>query len=85
MNISVPQDGRPQFTLADVAVNVGLGRRTADAFEQISPSHYVLANSWPAAKPSPGGFSGAVVASQAAPETTPKSSAAARAIWPALP
>jgi hypothetical protein len=65
-----------------MAVSVAMGR-ARDEFEQIGPDRYVLANSWPAPKPSPGGFSGAVAASQAAPETKPRS--AGQALWPHLP
>jgi hypothetical protein len=87
MGISVPFDGpapgRRQYSFVDVALahamtGVGLG-----AFEQVSPSAYVVRGSWPTPPASNGGFSGAVAASAAEPEV-PRSSAQARAIWPGM-
>jgi hypothetical protein len=86
MNISVPVDGRAQYSFATVAVaNASLGRMPWAGVEQVGPDRYVVANSWPTPKPTPttnSSFSG-LAASQTA--VAPKSSAAARAIWPNLP
>jgi hypothetical protein len=79
----VPVDGRVQYSFADVAVaNASLGRMPWAGVEQVGPDRYVVAGSWPTPKPTPT-FSSAVAAST--PEAGPKSSAAARAIWPNLP
>jgi hypothetical protein len=80
---NVPIDGRPQFSLADVAVNVGLGRARFDGFEQIAPDRYVVAGSWPTPRPSPptSGAPSPLVASSPAPK--PKSPG--QALWPHLP
>jgi hypothetical protein len=84
--ITVPQDGRPQFSFLDLALsNYTRGRPSLDEVQQIGPDRYILPNAWPAPKPSVGGFSSAVAASQAVPDAGPKSSMAARAIWPNLP
>jgi hypothetical protein len=64
--------------------NASLGRWPLTAgVETIVPGgKYILTNSWPPAPRSPPtSFSGAVAASQ--PEV-PRSSAAARSLWPAL-
>ena len=84
-NISVPVDGRFQFSFADAAVaNASLGRMPWDGIEQVGPDAYVVRGSWPTPKPTPtNSFSSAVAASTSAPET-PRSSAGARAIWPDL-
>jgi hypothetical protein len=89
-NMTVPVDGRRQFSFADVAVaNASLGRMPWAGVEQVGPDRYVVANSWPTPRPTPrptptnSGFS-SLTASQAPPEAAPKSSAAARAIWPNL-
>ena len=85
MSISVPIDGRFQFNFATAAVaNASLGRMPWDGIEQVGPDAYVVRGSWPTPKPTPT-FSSAVAASTSAPETAPKSSAAARSLWPALP
>ena len=85
MNISVPIDGRFQFNFATAAVaNASLGRMPWDGIEQVGPDAYVVRGSWPTPKPTPT-FSSAVAASTSAPETAPKSSAAARSLWPHLP
>jgi hypothetical protein len=86
MNISVPVDGRPQYSFATVAVaNASLGRMPWAGVEQVGPDRYVVAGSWPTPKPTPtNSFSSAVAATQAVPEAAPKSSVAARAIWPNL-
>jgi hypothetical protein len=85
MNISVPVDGRFQFSFADAAVaNASLGRMPWDGIEQVGPDRYVARGSWPTPKPTPtNNFSSAVAASTSAPEA--KSSVAARSLWPALP
>jgi hypothetical protein len=92
-SISVPVDGRVQFSFADVAVaNASLGRMPWDGIEQVGPDRYVVRGSWPTPRPTPRPtpaptptrFSSAVAASQAAPEAAPKSSAAASALWPNL-
>jgi hypothetical protein len=82
-NINVPVDGRPQFSLTDVAVNVGLGRARFDGFEQIAPDRYVVAGSWPAPRPSQptSGAPSPLAASSPAPDR-PKSPASA--LWPHL-
>jgi hypothetical protein len=86
MNISVPIDGRFQFSFADAAIaNASLRRMPWDGIEQVGPDRYVVRGSWPAPKPTPT-FSSAVAASTSAPEAAPKSSsAAARSLWPHLP
>jgi hypothetical protein len=85
MNISVPVDGRFQFNFATAAVaNASLGRMPWDGIERVGPDRYVVRGSWPTPKPTPA-FSSAVAASQTAPDVAaPRSSAAARAIWPNL-
>jgi hypothetical protein len=83
-NISVPVDGRFQFSFADAAVaNASLGRMPWDGIEQVGPDAYVVRGSWPTPKPTPT-FSSSTAASTSVPEAAPKSSAAARAIWPNL-
>jgi hypothetical protein len=83
MNISVPVDGRRQFSFADVAVaNASLGRMPWDGIEQVGPDRYVVRGSWPTPKPTPT-FSSSVAASQVAPEAKPRT--AASALWPNLP
>jgi hypothetical protein len=86
-NISVPVDGRLQFSFATAAVaNASLGRMPWEGIEQVGPDAYVVRGSWPTPKPTPASsFSSAVAATQAVPETAPTSSVAARSIWPALP
>jgi hypothetical protein len=86
MNISVPVDGRMQFSFATAAIaNASLGRMPWDGIEQVGPDRYVVRGSWPTPKPAAGGgsFSG-LAASQAEPDVGPRSSAGARAIWPQL-
>jgi hypothetical protein len=47
--LTVPVDGRAQYSFADVAVaNVSLGRMPLDGMEQVGPDRYVVAGSWPA-------------------------------------
>jgi hypothetical protein len=83
-NISVPRDGRFQFSFADAAVaNASLGRMPWDGIEQVGPDRYVVRGSWPTPKPTPANsFSSAVAASTSAPEAAPKSPA--HALWPDL-
>ena len=86
MNISVPQDGRAQYDPATVwTVNAMAGRWITAGVETMTPGgKYILANSCPKPPPTNSNFSSAVAASQPAPATAPRSSAAARAIWPNL-
>jgi hypothetical protein len=85
MSISVPRDGRFQFNFATAAVaNASLGRMPWDGIEQVGPDAYVVRGSWPTPKPTPT-FSSAVAASTSTPVAAPKSSAAARSLWPHLP
>jgi hypothetical protein len=84
MSISVPVDGRFQFSFATAAVaNASLGRMPWDGIEQVGPDAYVVRGSWPTPKPTPtNSFSSAVAASTSVP--APKSSAAALAkekVW----
>jgi hypothetical protein len=85
---NVPVDGRPQFDPTTVMVaNAMMGRwPLTSGVEAVVPGGaYILKNTWPTPRPSPatnGGFSG-LAASQAPPEV-PRSSAAARALWPQL-
>jgi hypothetical protein len=82
--ITVPQDGRPQFSFLDLAIsNYALGRPSLNEVQQIGPDRYILPNAWPAPKPGVGGFSSAVAAS-VAPETT-KPRSPGHALWPNLP
>jgi hypothetical protein len=85
MNISVPVDGRFQFSFADAAIaNASLGRMPWDGIEQVGPDRYVMRGSWP--KPTPANsFSSSMAAAINAPAAAPKSSAGARAVWPNLP
>ena len=88
MNISVPQDGRPQFDPTTVMVtNALMGRWPLTAgVETVTPGgKYILKNSWPKPPATNSNFSSSTAASTSAPEAAPKSSAAARAIWPNLP
>jgi len=82
MNISVPQDGRFQFSFADAAVaNASLGRMPWHGIEQVGPDRYVVRGSWPTPPTTNSNFSSSVAAS--APETKPRT--AASALWPNLP
>jgi len=82
----VPTDGRVQWDPATIMMaNASLGRWPLTAgVETVTPDgKYILANSWPPAPRSPTtSFSGAVAVPQ--PEAAPKSSVAARSIWPNL-
>jgi hypothetical protein len=84
-NLTAPVDGRFQFSFADAAVaNASLGRMPLAGVEQVGPDRYVVRGSWPTPKPTPtSSFSSAVAATTSAP--APKSSVAARAVWPNLP
>jgi hypothetical protein len=83
MNISVPRDGRLQFSFATAAVaNASLGRMPLAGMEQVGPDAYVVRGSWPTPKPTPT-FSSAVAASSRAPEAKPRSPG--QALWPHLP
>jgi hypothetical protein len=81
--VTAPWDGRMQFSFADAAIaNHSLGRMPLAGVEQVGPDRYVVAGSWPTPKPTPTfGFS-SLTASQAAPETKPRTAAAA--LWPNL-
>jgi hypothetical protein len=79
--MQVPVDGRRQYSLTDVAVNVGMGR--PGRFEQIGPDRYVLANSWPTPRPQPMATSGAPSPIEAPAPNRPKT--AGQALWPHLP
>jgi len=82
-SISVPVDGRVQFSFADAAVaNASLGRMPWDGIEQVGPDRYVMRGSWPTPAPTPTRFSSSMAAQQA-PDERPKS--AASALWPNLP
>jgi hypothetical protein len=85
-NMSVPVDGRRQYSFVEMAVAHGVGGVPLERFEQISPSAYVVRGSWPTPKASPttnSSFSG-LAASQAVADADPKSSVAARSVWPNL-
>jgi len=83
MNISVPRDGRPQFSFMGLALaNYAFGRPSLDEVQQIGPDRYILPNAWPKPPTTNSNFSSAVAASQAAPEAKPRS--AASALWPNL-
>jgi hypothetical protein len=84
-NLVAPVDGRRQFSLVDVAVNVGMGRRPFAVFEQVGPDRYVLAGQWPTPRPSQptSGPSSSGLASSPAP--APKPMTPGRALWPDLP
>jgi len=85
-NISVPVDGRVQFSFATAAMaNHSLGRMPWDGIEQVGPDRYVLANSWPMSRPSGGGGFSSSVAASVAPADTTKPRTAASAPWPNLP
>jgi hypothetical protein len=88
-NMSVPVDGRPQFDPSTVMIaNAMMGRwPLTSGVEAVVPGGaYILKGTYPPSRPSGpsggGGFSG-LAASQATPEA-PKSSAAARSLWPNL-
>jgi hypothetical protein len=83
MNISVPVDGRAQYSFATVAMtNASLGRMPWAGVEQVGPDRYVVAGSWPTPKPTPT-FSSSTAASRSAPEAKPRSPG--HALWPNLP
>jgi hypothetical protein len=84
VTMTVPVDGRRQWSIADVAVAHGVAGVPLNSFEQVGPDRFVVANSWPAPTP---GFGGATVAStvEAKGASPPASTPEARAIWPSLP
>jgi hypothetical protein len=83
MNISVPQDGRPQFSFASLALsNYLYGRPSLDEVQQIGPDRYILPNAWPPQPATNSNFSSSVAASTSAPEPKPRT--AASALWPNL-
>ena len=83
--MTVPTDPRPQFSFADLAVaSLALGGMPPT--EQIGPDRYIIAGYWPktpARNSFPSGSAGPVMETQPQPEA-PRSSAAARAVWPNL-
>jgi hypothetical protein len=84
MNISVPRDGRPQFSFVGLALsNYLYGRPTLDEVQQIGPDRYILPNAWPKPPTTNSNFSSAVAASTSTPEPR-KSSPGARSLWPDL-
>jgi hypothetical protein len=88
MNISVPLDGRPQFDPTTVMMtNAMMGRwpLTAGVEAVVPGGKYILQNTWPKPPTTNRSFSSAVAASTSTPAAAPKSSAAARSLWPHLP
>ena len=84
--MTVPTDPRPQFSFADLAVaSHSLGLRGMPPTEQIGPDRYILAGYWPQT-PTRNSFpsSGKTVVETPPQPEAPRSSAAARAIWPNL-
>jgi hypothetical protein len=81
----VPVDGRMQVPASTAMVaNVQMGRWPMAGLEPtLDPNTYIISGSWPRPRPTPtgSGFSG--LASQAQPEV-PRSSPAAKALWPSL-
>jgi hypothetical protein len=87
-NLVAPIDGRMQVPASTAMIaNVSMGRwPTAGLEPTLDPNTYIVSGTWPRPKPSPttnSGFSG-LAASQAAPAEAPRSSAAAKALWPQL-
>ena len=84
----VPTDGRVQWDPTTIHItNAMMGRWPLTAgVEQVTPDgKYILQNSWPKPPITNSNFSSSVAASQTAPDVAaPRSSAAARAIWPNL-
>jgi hypothetical protein len=85
VTITAPADGRRQYSFTDIAMahavtGVGLG-----AFQQISPSAYVVRGSWPKPPTNNSSFSSSVAASVSrGPEAEAVSGSAARSLWPNL-
>jgi len=78
---SVPVDGRPQFSLADVAVRHAVFGVPLNSFQQISQDRFVSGPPPSPPLPAPtGGFSPLMAASAA-----PRPRSAASTIWPDLP
>jgi len=83
-NMSVPVDGRRQFSATEVMLgNYSLGRPLMAGVEPIGGDRYVVSGSWPAPKAATG-FSGATVASGMSPAPD-RPMTPGRAIWPNLP
>ena len=84
--ITAPTDPRPQFTTVGLALAHAFGGGPSlDQFQQIGPDRYILAGYWPKT-PTRNSFpsnSARTVVESPQPEA-PRSSAAARSIWPAL-
>jgi hypothetical protein len=88
MSISVPVDGRPQFDPTTVMItNAMMGRwpLTAGVEAVVPGGKYILQDTWPKQPATNSNFNSAVAASTSAPVAAPKSSAAARSLWPNLP
>jgi len=81
---TVPVDGRPQLSLADVAVRHGVFGAPLSSFQQIAPDRFVTGPPPSPPLPAPsgsGGFS-SLTAASTAPAGRPS---AAAALWPNLP
>jgi len=90
-NMTVPASSQRMFSTLDVVLaNSAMGRMPFEGVQPtIYPGQYTLSSPTPKPFRDTGGvsssFSGAVAASQIAPDVAaPKSSAGARAIWPNL-
>jgi hypothetical protein len=86
-NLTIPVDGRRQYSLADVAMaNASLGRMPLTGVEQVGPDRYVIAGSWPQPPTTNrwSGGGGGMSSRPVEPEAAPRSSASARAVWPNL-
>jgi hypothetical protein len=81
MDISVPVDGRAQFSFATAAIaNASLGRMPWADIEQVGPDRYVVAGSWPASTRVKFDRPSTVPVEVAAP----RKQDAAHALWPDL-
>jgi hypothetical protein len=79
---TVPNDGRPQFSLTDISVaNAKLGRMPLTGFEQVGPDAFVVAGSYPAPTPADPWSSPARL--NPSPPDRPKTPG--QALWPNLP
>ena len=86
MNISVPQDGRPQFDPTTVMItNAMMGRwpLTAGVEAVVPGGKYILQDTWPKPPTTNRSFSSSVAASTSAPAPKPRSPG--HALWPNLP
>jgi len=84
--MTVPTDPRPQFTTLGLALTQAFGGGPSlDQFQQIGPDRYIIAGYWPQT-PTRNSFpsSGKTVVETPPQPEAPRSSAAARAIWPNL-